>query len=214
MRQSTDLHTAKRLSVRKARPAREGTRAASSAVPWVYAGRVCVNADRAPRELVDRWLGETFHGAFDDCLRAHHRRWKRVMDFDEYRQCVLFRAWRRARTFQPHSKGQWLAWLRRIGHTIAANEVRRQKHKASHEAEWALLCDRDACGAATAAATVERLLADLSAEEACLVRWRFLDGHSFADIATYLDSPWRPPGRFCGEHYGSCVATGEFRKSF
>lgn len=120
---------------------------------------------------------------------------------EELTQEVFVRLWRSAASFDPE-RGRVGAWLLRIAHNLALNELRRRQSRpvVAPEAEWedatARLADMHEESDPVASAdyqeraeTVRRTLAQLPAPQRQAIELAFFGGLSQAEVAAALEEP-------------------------
>src|SRR5262245_28580841 len=142
---------------------------------------------------VERLLEDTLaSGALERHLRAEHRRWDHVLDFDEYRNDTLSRAWEHREQFRGTSAGEFFAWLRRIGRSVAVTAHRQRRRRAGLLERFASLFSWPlAAGSGDAMNTrdlVAWLLAGLSERERNVLTWKYFEGLSIEAIAQRLET--------------------------
>ena len=85
-----------------------------------------------PTSEVSRLLQKTSaSGVLDRQLRTQHRKWQQVLDYGEFRDRVLGRVWERQATFKGTTPEEFLAWLRRIGWSLAVDAWREKKRQVN-----------------------------------------------------------------------------------
>lgn len=144
-------------------------------------------------QLYDRF-GQSVYSL---CLRIIHD----GATAEELTQEVFVRLWRSAASFDP-AKGRVSAWLLRIAHNLALNEVRRRQSRPviAQDVEWevesASLADSsvEADPAATAwlrerATAVRQALAELPTAQRRAIELAFFGGLSQAEVAAALGDP-------------------------
>lgn len=120
---------------------------------------------------------------------------------EEVTQEVFVRLWRSAASFDP-ARGRVHAWLMRITHNLALNEVRRRQSRpvVAENYDWqtsgAALVDQDAerdparaawLGERTA--TIRKALAQLPAPQRQAIELAFFGGLSQAEVAAAVGDP-------------------------
>ncbi|MCI0683316.1 MAG: sigma-70 family RNA polymerase sigma factor [Gemmataceae bacterium] len=79
---------------------------------------------------VRQLLQETIDsGVLDRQLRGQHGQWRQVLDFGEFRDRVLERVWERRLDFQGNTPQEFLAWVRRIGWSMAVDALREKQRQ-------------------------------------------------------------------------------------
>jgi RNA polymerase sigma-70 factor (ECF subfamily) len=120
---------------------------------------------------------------------------------EEVTQEVFVRLWRSAAAFEP-SRGQVHAWLLRITHNLALNEVRRRQSRpvAAETFDWATdgerLLDMDqsqdpqiVAWLHERAESIQRALAQLPPSQRHAIELAFFGGLSQAEVAAALGDP-------------------------
>jgi RNA polymerase sigma-70 factor (ECF subfamily) len=120
---------------------------------------------------------------------------------EEVTQEVFVRLWRNAASFDP-TRGRVHAWLMRITHNLALNEIRRRQSRpvAADNYDWeaagAALVDQDAdrdparmAWLRERAATVRRAVAQLPAPQRQAIELAFFGGLSQAEVAAAIGDP-------------------------
>ena len=123
---------------------------------------------------------------------------------EEVMQEVFVRLWRGAGGFEP-ARGRVGAWLLRIAHNLALNEVRRRKSRPviAYDADWGLesarIADPDSSGDPAMAAwlreravAIRAALAQLPAPQRQAIELAFFDGLSQSEIAARTGDPLGP----------------------
>lgn len=155
--------------------------------------RVAHGDENALGQLYDRFS----QAVYSLCLRI-------VRDggtAEELTQEVFVRLWRSAASFEPE-RGRVSAWLMRIAHNLALNELRRRQSRpiVAPEVEWEVASARlaDTHEESDPVATVDerersevvhRALAQLPAAQRQAIELAFFGGLSQAEVATALDEP-------------------------
>lgn len=103
---------------------------------------------------------------------------------DEVMQETWLTAVRRLRAFDP-SAGSFAAWLRGIAANLLRNHFRREKRRACHVQP--LVGDPVAAHANTDAERIAQALSALPEHYEAVLRAKYLDGRSVADIAQERD---------------------------
>ncbi|MFI5276407.1 MAG: RNA polymerase sigma factor [Ktedonobacterales bacterium] len=120
---------------------------------------------------------------------------------EEVTQEVFVRLWKSAASFEP-GKGRVSAWLLRIAHNLALNEVRRRSSRPviAYEADWEVesggVADvdqqRDPAMAAwlgERAVAIRAALSQLPAPQRQAIEMAFFDGLTQAEIAAAVGDP-------------------------
>jgi RNA polymerase sigma factor (sigma-70 family) len=145
------------------------------------------------RPTVERLLEDTLaSGELEQQLRAEYRRWDHLLDFDEFSNDTLARAWEYREQFQGSSTGAFLVWLRRIGRTVAIGVHRQRQRTAGLLARFASLFSwpfgGDSGEAVQTRDLVEWLLAGLTERERSVMTWKYFEGLSIDAIAQRLQT--------------------------
>jgi RNA polymerase sigma factor (sigma-70 family) len=139
---------------------------------------------------VQQLLEDTLaNGELDQQLAAQHWRWRHLWDFAEFREAVLARAWDRREQFRGQTTEEFLAWLRRLGWSVAVDRWRARRREAGLLQRLASLLPRFTRSAADAVETrdlVEWLLAGLTERERKLLILKYYQQLSTEQIARSL----------------------------
>lgn len=120
---------------------------------------------------------------------------------EEVTQEVFVRLWRGAASFEP-ARGRVSAWLLRIAHNLALNEVRRRQSRpvVAYDADWGLasasVADGDTEGdpamslwLSERAVAIRQALEQLPAPQRQAITMAFFDGLTQAEIAAATGDP-------------------------
>ena len=120
---------------------------------------------------------------------------------EEVTQEVFVRLWRGAASFEA-ARGRVSAWLLRIAHNLALNEVRRRQSRPAiaYDADWSLesasVADADREGDPAMAVwlreqatTIRQALEELPAPQRQAITMAFFDGLTQAEIAAATGDP-------------------------
>lgn len=120
---------------------------------------------------------------------------------EEVTQEVFVRLWRGAGSFEP-ARGRVSAWLLRIAHNLALNEVRRRQSRPviAYDADWSLetssVADPDAQSDPAVAVwlreqadSIRRAMGSLPAPQRQAISMAFFDGLSQTEIAAATGDP-------------------------
>jgi len=120
---------------------------------------------------------------------------------EEITQEVFVRLWKSAASFEP-GKGRVSAWLLRIAHNLALNEVRRRSSRPviAYEADWEVesggVADADqqrdpamAAWLGERAVAIRAALSQLPAPQRQAIELAFFDGLTQAEIAAAVGDP-------------------------
>jgi RNA polymerase sigma factor (sigma-70 family) len=150
-------------------------------------------AENTPRDLVRRLLEETLEsGQLDRQLRCQHRRWRHLLDSGDFRDLVLSRVWQGADGFRGTTAEEFLAWVRRVGWSVAVDTWRQHKRETSLLARFTAFLPKFALptsGEVETADLVSWLMADLSDRERKVLELRYFRGLTFKEIAEKLGKP-------------------------
>lgn len=148
--------------------------------------------ENPPPTSVDRLLEDTLaNGELERQLRVEHRRWDHLLDFDEFRNDTLSRAWEHRAQFRGTSAAEFFIWLRRIGRSVAVGVYRQRRQTAGLRARLASLLTRSFASSTVAIQThdlVEWLLAGLTERERNVLIWKYFEGLSMDIIAARLQT--------------------------
>lgn len=120
---------------------------------------------------------------------------------EELTQEVFVRLWKSATSFEP-GRGRVSAWLLRIAHNLALNEVRRRASRPAiaYEADWEVesggIADQDAqddpamaAWLAERAVVIRTALGQLPTPQRQAIELAFFDGLTQAEIAAATGDP-------------------------
>lgn len=120
---------------------------------------------------------------------------------EEVTQEVFVRLWKHAASFEP-GRGRVGAWLLRIAHNLALNEVRRRSSRPAiaYEADWEVesggIADHDtqddpamAAWLGERAVSIRKALEQLPAPQRQAIELAFFDGMTQAEIAATTGDP-------------------------
>jgi RNA polymerase sigma factor (sigma-70 family) len=143
-------------------------------------------------EVVARLFKESLDsGELDRQLRERHRRWRHVLDYGEFRDRVLDRAWDARETFRGESGAELAAWIRRVSWSAAVDLWREHKRQSALRARAARFLPRFVLPEAPQVETadlVEWLLAGLTERERKLLRLKYFDGLTAEQLAAALET--------------------------
>jgi RNA polymerase sigma factor (sigma-70 family) len=139
---------------------------------------------------VQRLLEATLtSGELDRQLTVQHRRWQGILDFDDFREAVLARAWERRQQFRGNSPEEFLAWLRRLGWSIGIDHWRERRRERSLLQRFAELIPQSTgspTGIVDTRELVEWLLAGLNDRERKVLTLKYYQQLSGEEIARTL----------------------------
>ncbi len=138
---------------------------------------VLAGDERAWRTWYDEAYGELYRYVLWRCGGLRDRA-------DEVVQDAWLTAVRRVRAFDP-AVGPFAAWLRGIAANLLRNHFRREKRRACHVQP--LVGDPVAAHANTDAERIAQALSALPEHYEAVLRAKYLDGRSVADIAQERD---------------------------
>jgi RNA polymerase sigma factor (sigma-70 family) len=140
--------------------------------------------------IVERLLGEiTASGELERQLRSQHRKWWHFWDFGDFRDAVLARAWEHRDQFRGSTAAELLAWIRRVGWSVAVDHSREQRrqatllHRLRQLVPWTVPSLTDALETAD---LVEWLLAGVTPRERNLLFMKYFRQMSTTEMATAL----------------------------
>lgn len=131
-------------------------------------------------------------GELERRLRSQHRQWEHVLDYGEFREEVLGKAWERQSGFQGKTSAEFLAWLRRIAWSVAVDAWRRRKRYSNLLKGFArLLSPVAALPASQRVETrdlVQWLLAGLTARERKILILKYFENMPTDRLAEELET--------------------------
>jgi RNA polymerase sigma factor (sigma-70 family) len=140
--------------------------------------------------VVEQLLEATLaSGELDRQLRGQHAQWRHRWDFGDFREAVLGRAWESREQFRGDTAAEFLAWLRRVGWSVAVDHWRQQQRQAGLLRRLAALLPRWTPSATAAVETrdlVQWLLAGLTERERKLLVLMYFQQMSGARLADAL----------------------------
>lgn len=140
------------------------------------------------RERVSSILEELSRsGRLRRVLSSLARLWRAPLDFDEFTERLLVRAWERADDFRGTTERDLIAWLRAIAWTALVDLVRDDARRRRHELHVSVanLAPGDRAGP-EAQELLEWLLAGLNERERFVLRERYFSGRGSRDTAVLL----------------------------
>lgn len=125
-------------------------------------------------------------GTLDQFLRSQHALYKGIMDFDEFRQAVMYRALLHQGQFDGDTNAKWFAWLKLVARSVAVEVWRRIRVDDKHKRPYFRSRRSAFLGpdyAVELEDLVEWLMSGLTPDEVQIITLREFESLPFAEIA-------------------------------